>query len=282
MKLPHYAWFPDDYLSSPWVMSCDLIDEAIYRRLLDYQWKHQGCQLPDDIPYLRRLCKGVREARLRNVLNENFERFEVEKGKFYWRNLRLFTEFCRILHISEHNSNNAKSRWNKEKQVCGRNAKAYAKAMPPDPYPDPYPEEPIKSFSRKTQKARFAPPSLEEIKAYCAERKNGVNPETWLDHYTNTGWRVGKFPGFPMKDWKAAVRRWEKNNAGLQTGTSGRPGRNFAAERERERFERVSRICGVPNPSVGVVHGKDAERNGNEVVEGSATTLPDVETTDSW
>lgn len=50
-------------------------------------------------------------------------------------------------------------------------------------------------------------PTLEEVKAYCKERKNKVDPERWFDYYTSNGWKVGKNP---MKDWKAAVRTWER------------------------------------------------------------------------
>jgi len=55
----------------------------------------------------------------------------------------------------------------------------------------------------------FSKPSIEEVKAYCAERKNHVDAERFIDHYESNGWKVGKTP---MKSWKAAVRTWEKNN----------------------------------------------------------------------
>lgn len=54
---------------------------------------------------------------------------------------------------------------------------------------------------------RFTKPSLEEVKQYCAERGNKVDAEKWYDYYESNGWRVGKNA---MKDWKAAVRTWEK------------------------------------------------------------------------
>ena len=60
----------------------------------------------------------------------------------------------------------------------------------------------------KTSK-RFKPPTLEEVKAYCAERKNNVDADRFIDYYTSNGWQVGKNK---MKDWKAAVRNWEKSN----------------------------------------------------------------------
>lgn len=57
-------------------------------------------------------------------------------------------------------------------------------------------------------RARFTAPTLVEVKAYCDERKNGVNPQRFIDYYSSNGWKVGRNP---MKDWKAAVRTWEKN-----------------------------------------------------------------------
>jgi len=58
-------------------------------------------------------------------------------------------------------------------------------------------------------KKKFKKPTLEEISAYCVERKNNVNPEKFLNYYESNGWRVGKNP---MKDWKACIRTWEQNN----------------------------------------------------------------------
>lgn len=55
----------------------------------------------------------------------------------------------------------------------------------------------------------FIPPTLEEVTAYCQERNNNVDPERWFNYYTSNGWKVGKNP---MKDWKAAVRTWERDS----------------------------------------------------------------------
>ena len=52
-------------------------------------------------------------------------------------------------------------------------------------------------------------PTLDEVKAYCNERNNSVDPERFIDYYTANGWKVGKNP---MKDWKAAVRTWERQD----------------------------------------------------------------------
>lgn len=60
----------------------------------------------------------------------------------------------------------------------------------------------------KKETPRFARPTLDEVAAYCLERKNTIDPQRFLDHYEANGWRVGKTP---MRDWQAAVRTWEGN-----------------------------------------------------------------------
>jgi hydroxymethylpyrimidine pyrophosphatase-like HAD family hydrolase len=54
----------------------------------------------------------------------------------------------------------------------------------------------------------FKKPTVEEIRIYCTERNNTVDPQVWLSHYESNGWLVGKNK---MKDWKAAVRTWERS-----------------------------------------------------------------------
>lgn len=69
---------------------------------------------------------------------------------------------------------------------------------------------------------RFAPPTLQEVQEYCnqlvAVGKNKVDPEAWMDYYLSKGWKIGSSP---MKDWKAAVRTWEKNDYGSHQQRSG-------------------------------------------------------------
>ena len=54
---------------------------------------------------------------------------------------------------------------------------------------------------------RFRRPSVEEVRAYCQERRNSVDAEQFVDYYESKGWRVGHNP---MKDWKACVRTWKR------------------------------------------------------------------------
>ena len=62
--------------------------------------------------------------------------------------------------------------------------------------------------STTTKRKRFEKPSISDIKQYCIERNNNVNAEQFYDYYESNGWKVGKNS---MKDWKAAVRTWERS-----------------------------------------------------------------------
>lgn len=55
---------------------------------------------------------------------------------------------------------------------------------------------------------RFVPPTVEEVRDFCLERNNGIDAEAFVDFYQSKGWYVGKNK---MKDWKAAVRTWERS-----------------------------------------------------------------------
>ena len=59
----------------------------------------------------------------------------------------------------------------------------------------------------KKSNSHFQKPSLDEIRQYCISRGNKVDPEQFFNFYESKGWIIGKSP---MKDWRAAVRTWEK------------------------------------------------------------------------
>ena len=62
--------------------------------------------------------------------------------------------------------------------------------------------------STTTKRKRFEKPSISDIKQYCMERNNNIIAEQFYDYYESNGWKVGKNS---MKDWKAAVRTWERS-----------------------------------------------------------------------
>ena len=72
--------------------------------------------------------------------------------------------------------------------------------------------EEIDNKAATPPRARFIPPTLEEVQAYCIERENSVDAAYFLDYYAANGWVQGK--GKPIKDWKACVRTWERQGYG--------------------------------------------------------------------
>lgn len=66
-----------------------------------------------------------------------------------------------------------------------------------------------KDKKEKPLRAVFKKPTVDEVKAYCQERGNNIDPNAFVDFYSAKGWRVGNQP---MKDWKACVRTWERRD----------------------------------------------------------------------
>lgn len=62
---------------------------------------------------------------------------------------------------------------------------------------------------KEKEKESFSPPTIVEVAAYCRERNNGVDADRFVAYYQSNGWKVGKNK---MKDWKAAVRTWERKD----------------------------------------------------------------------
>ena len=80
-----------------------------------------------------------------------------------------------------------------------------------NPAAEPQPEEkPAQEIQQeKPKRKNFVKPTVEEIAAFCKEKKININVNKFFLHYESNGWHVGKSP---MKSWKAAVQKWAENN----------------------------------------------------------------------
>lgn len=56
---------------------------------------------------------------------------------------------------------------------------------------------------------RFTPPTIQDVKAYIIEKGYHIDAERFIDYYEANGWKVGRNP---MKDWKATVRNWARQD----------------------------------------------------------------------
>ena len=111
------------------------------------------------------------------------------------------------------------------------------------------PRNPIQSESnpnpmcKSEPQKRFTPPTVEQVRDYCRERGNSVDPEKFVDFYTSKGWKVGKDP---MKDWKASVRTWEKDSKPQKQESSPAGSyhqRDYSSE-QQEAMQRFIRMNG--------------------------------------
>ena len=89
-----------------------------------------------------------------------------------------------------------------------------------------------KDISNDISKKSFAPPTVDEVREYCRSRNNFVDPERFVDFYSAKGWMVGKNK---MKDWKAAVRTWERNDG--RKASPGQSGNIRPEEPENSQWE---------------------------------------------
>ena len=67
----------------------------------------------------------------------------------------------------------------------------------------------------KRESRRFTPPSLQEVSEYVREKGYHVDPQAFIDFYTSKGWKVGNQT---MKDWRAAIRTWERREKKTHRG----------------------------------------------------------------
>ena len=81
---------------------------------------------------------------------------------------------------------------------------------------------PKENPNARAARTPFRPPTVEEVETYCQERQNGVDASRFVDFYASKGWKVGSSP---MKDWRAAVRTWERRQyEGQGRPSQGAPG----------------------------------------------------------
>lgn len=100
-----------------------------------------------------------------------------------------------------------------------------------------------------TKRKRFTPPTIEEVRQYCEERKNGIDAEHFIDYYAARGWELKQ--GQKVKDWKACVRTWEQNRK-----TPTQPMKTVNAQqytqREYTEEELEARTADLINEAIGL------------------------------
>lgn len=126
----------------------------------------------------------------------------------------LKRDLQKYLSIIERNKNNGQKggRPRKEpKKPSGLKNNPKNPNEPKKPDSDIVIDSDIEKEKNKRKKV-FIKPTVEEIKNYCDERKNNINPKHFFDSNEAKGWVVGKLRT-PIVDWKAVIRTWENNSS---------------------------------------------------------------------
>ena len=86
----------------------------------------------------------------------------------------------------------------------------------PDSKPDSKPDG-KHIYCDKRQKSGFVIPTIEEISLHIKEKNYTIDPIHFHSYYESNGWMIGKTK---MKNWKAAIITWVKNNDKYKTNNN--------------------------------------------------------------
>lgn len=89
-------------------------------------------------------------------------------------------------------------------------------------------EQMLKENIEKKSRVVFKAPTVEEVAAYCRERKNGIDPSAFIDYYQQQKWKLSN--GNPMSDWRAAVRNWEHRHKSDRPTVAKRSGTAYGGD----------------------------------------------------
>ena len=202
-----YYFFPGDYVRD--TLHLGWLEDLAYRRLLDLYYS-RARPIVNDRGYIMRAVRASEpehQAAVDTILAEFFV-LEVDGWHQQKADERLAIERNR----SEGGKRGAEARWHKNKQLADSKPLA-SHSLANAPFPSlPIPKKVKSIVDTRVSTAR---PTVDEVTAYCRERGNRVDAQKWVDYYSSNGWKVGKNP---MKDWRAAVRTWERNEVGSVAG----------------------------------------------------------------
>lgn len=232
-KLPAFQFYPGDWRKDPGVQSLSFEERGVWIELLCLMHESEepgkllagGQPIPmDRLARLLGLSASYLEVIITSLITLNVAGRCEKTGALINRRMVRDREVSQVRSksgVKGGNPNFVRGQPNpyydnqKDNQLC--NQKDNQKITPSSSSSSSSSELNTLELSRK---AKFTRPTIEEVAAYCLERGKGVDPETWMDHYESNGWKVGKNP---MKDWRAAVRTWEKNQLKLTQPDDDKP-----------------------------------------------------------
>jgi uncharacterized protein YdaU (DUF1376 family) len=184
-----------------------LMEDLAFRRMLDWVYLHEKPLPINPTEIAKRILMPTHSESIEFVLSEFFEL--IEDG---YVNRTATDNIDSFKAKSEKATKSANMRWNKKADAndmrTHSESNANNKPLTTNNKPLTTKQELVVKDTG-TKAKRFMTPTLDQIHFYCNERLNNVDANKFIDHYTSNGWLVGKNK---MKDWKAAIRTWEKSS----------------------------------------------------------------------
>lgn len=149
------------------------------------------------------ICRAINKLKQMNIIiqkdNDIANIYQLNKDFSTWKPLsKKITLSKKIMTVIQKDNNRYPKRYIQKKVLKDNITKEIKDIV----------DTVTQKDNEKVNISKFIKPLIEEIKAYCNERGNKVDPQLFYDHYESNGWFVGKNK---MKDWKAAIRTWEKS-----------------------------------------------------------------------
>ena len=144
--------------------------------------------------------KDIEEREWLRKVIINYGLHGLEPDTFFSEALEIAWTICKDLIDQQHHRRevNAANR-------AGKNAEPATNEenLAAEPQPEEKPAQEIQQ--EKPKRKNFVKPTVEEIEAFCKEKKYTVNAQQFFNYYESNGWKVGRNA---MKSWQAAVQNW--------------------------------------------------------------------------
>lgn len=154
---------------------------------------------------------------LRHLLDPTHYAKPKDKG------LCMLTEVIQkdIARAEEYRANERLRKRNTPSSPTDSKESAESSGIPPSHTPTPAhthaPTQPQAQAQTPTQSKKiksFKKPTIDEIRAFCKEKKLTLDAEQFYGYYEANGWHVGKCP---MHSWKGAIMYWWKNQKAISS-----------------------------------------------------------------
>lgn len=180
--------------------------------------KHWIWQEPEALKFWIALLQEANWQEKKTMFNGSL--LTVKRGELVFGRIK----YSRLLNISEKKIRRYLNLLEKEQMIGQQKTNKYTliSITNYESYQNAASKGPAKGQQRATSKqvnnktiggkqSKFTPPKISEVEKYCLERKNNIDPENFVDFYLAKDWMVGKNK---MRDWKAAIRTWERRREG--------------------------------------------------------------------